>query len=523
MPVEALFERARSGSNSVVVSAARSATGGALIANDPHLGLQQPNLWILGGYRSPSGASVGMMYPGIPVVLIGRNEWIAWGGTNMQGLSSSLFDVSSLEESAFTTRREKIRVRLWFDRTVEVRDSEYGPVISDAPLLSGLGLPTTALRWRGHQPSDEATTMLRVNRARTWEEFRRAFETYAVSGQNLVYADAEGNIGQLLAIEFFPAAGRTARQLPADPNDPANRWEESLKSTDLPAAFNPEAGYLVSCNNTPVRLDPGLTFLGNSNDRVRRFSERIEAETPITVEDLMRLQRDTFSESSLRAARGIADSLASEAGETADLVAELRAWDGRYDADSRGAVAYQLVLHRIVGNHYRERYGERIARYLRSSAALHDFVVEDLASGALSAEKVRAAARSAASDFARGEVWGDLHRIRVAHFLGSVPVLGARYRYGDFAAGGSSTTVRKSAHSVTNDRHFTTFGQNSRHVSDLADADANWFVLLGGQDGWFGSENLLDQVSLYREGRYVRIPLREETVRAAFPHRMVLR
>jgi len=521
IPVESLFGMSRSGSNSIAVAAKRSATGGALLANDPHLGLQQPNFWILGGYRSPSHAVVGMMYPGVPFVLMGRNEWIAWGGTNMQGLSSSLYDVSSFEADRFTTRREKIRVRLWPDRTAEVRDCDLGPVLNDAPLLADLDLPPTALRWRGHEPSDEATTMFRVNRARNWDEFRAAFATYAVSGQNLVYADREGNIGQLLALEFFPAAGRTARKLPADPNDPENLWGRSLKSGDLPAAFNPETGYLVSCNNTPVRLDPSVVFLGNSNDRVTRIARWLEEGTPVTPERLMELQRDTFSEGSLRAARALSGLLGAGTP-SPPLVAALRAWDGRYDADSRGAVAYQLLLDRLLDGPYVERYGKKIARYLRSSSALHDLVAEDAENGALRADRVREAARASQRDFARGRTWGDMHRIRLAHPIGSVPVIGARYRWGDFPAGGSATTVWKSSHSVTNEPHDATFGQNARHVSDLSDPDANWFVILGGQDGWFGSENLLDQAPLWRDGRYVRIPLREASVRAAFPHRMAL-
>jgi penicillin amidase len=200
----------------------------------------------------------------------------------------------------------------------------------------------------------------------------------------------------------------------------------------------------------------------------------------------------------------------------------LKEWDGDYAVDSRGAVAYQRVLDRLLAGYYADRYGEAVTAYLRGSVAVHDFVREDVEAGAIDAETIRDACAAAADGFSGAGTWGEQHRIRLRHPLGSIPLLGARYRYGDVPASGSSTTVRKSAHRVSGGRHAATFGQNSRHVSDLSDPDENHFVLLGGQDGWHGSENLLDQVPLYQEGRYVRIPLREESVRAAFRHRTAL-
>jgi penicillin amidase len=119
-------------------------------------------------------------------------------------------------------------------------------------------------------------------------------------------------------------------------------------------------------------------------------------------------------------------------------------------------------------------------------------------------------------------VWGDMHRMGLRHPLGLLPLVGARFRFTDVPVGGSTTTVMKTAHADTAERHFTRFGSQARQISDLSDPDANYFALLGGQDGWFNSTTFLDQFELWQRGDYVRLPLRLDTVRAEFLHRTEL-
>jgi len=104
-----------------------------------------------------------------------------------------------------------------------------------------------------------------------------------------------------------------------------------------------------------------------------------------------------------------------------------------------------------------------------------------------------------------------------------VPVLGGRYAFADFPVGGSSATLMKTAHDLTTKRHATRFGSQARHLSDLADPDANWFLLLGGQDGWFNSASFLDHVPLWRDGRMIRVPLTPEAFATGAVRRMELR
>ena len=115
----------------------------------------------------------------------------------MRAASSDLVDLSGMDSKDFAARTETIAVRWWSDTDVRLRDSPWGPVLSDAPQLEDGGA-SFSLLWMGHRASDEVTAMLEVARARTFAEFRAAFRGFALPAQNMLYADSEGNIGQVM-------------------------------------------------------------------------------------------------------------------------------------------------------------------------------------------------------------------------------------------------------------------------------------------------------------------------------------
>jgi penicillin G amidase len=151
----------RTGSNSIVVAGNRSKNQSAMIASDPHLGIFVPNLWLLMGYKSPSYHTVGYMLPGVPAVTLGRNKDVAWGGTYMRGTSSHLFEVRP--DQITGTRREIIKRRYWFDKTVEIKESVLGPVVFDGTDPKTNRPQMIALNWVGHQPSNELGAFLNAN------------------------------------------------------------------------------------------------------------------------------------------------------------------------------------------------------------------------------------------------------------------------------------------------------------------------------------------------------------------------
>ena len=517
----------RSGSNSVVVSPARSKNGHALIANDPHLGFILPNLWLLAGVKSPSYHMAGMMVPGLPFVAVGRNQDIAWGGTNLRAASSDLFDVSKLPASDIILRKEKIGVRWWFDDNVIVRDSPYGPIVSDSPLLESAEGEAIAIRWMGHEASDEFSAMLQANRASNWEQFRSAFEKFAVSAQNMLYADAKGNIGHLMAAQL-PARDTTPPPL-VHAGAPA--WEQIIGVRSLPQRYNPAAGYLVSANNRPGPSDVPIGYFYSPEDRAIRLASLLEARSDITLEYLRALQTDVLEPAAAAISRAFAEASGrldpeSELSSAARAVLKsIAGWDGTYAADAAAPVAFEATFYNFLRRFYTPRLGEDGTRAYISAVDLGRAVPRDIvaADSAILIKALAGALNDAVPTVKKFKSWGDMHHLRLRHPLGLLPLIGGRFTFVEFPSAGSRQTVMKTNHAPTDEAHRAGYGSQARHISDMSDPDENYFVLLGGQDGWFGSSTFIDQVDMWRAGEYIRIPLRLESVRKAFTRRMTLK
>lgn len=515
----------KNGSNALAIAPARSETGAAIMASDPHLGISIPNLWFIAGVKSPGYHAVGLMAPALPIFAIGRNPWIAWGGTNMRAASSDLVDLSGLPASAIRARTERISVRWWLDQEITVRETDWGPVLSDAPQLnkdSGSGF---ALRWAGHLPSDEITAMMRVSAARDFAAFKSAFETFAVSGQNMLYADNDGNIGQVMAVSLPKRRGAPGDIL-TDRGTSDTDWTTMAGVRDLPSIENPETGYLVSANNRPARSTVPLGYFFSPDDRIIRMTGILNEHGRVSIDDVKAIQRDTYMTSSVTLRDlylGLVEEQAIDTGGAAraEIVRTLRAWDGRYDADSRGAVAFEAFHNAFLPAFYETLLGADGAASYARFGRIRSLIVQDLARAdraslpALLNDAFDATAK-AVRDY---PTWGDMHRLVLRHPLSFVPLIGGRFEFGEFGAGGGVQTLMKTAHNTTTARHTVNYGSNARFVSDLRDPDRNYFTLLGGQDGWFNSEAFLDQVPLWQEGRYIDVPLKIETIRATFTHK----
>ncbi len=513
--LQALLTSSRSGSNSLAVSASRSGNGSAWIASDPHLGLSLPCSWLIAGYRSPSYHAAGLMIPGMPFLALGRNPWIAWGGTNLHALASELCGVPDLPEADLETREETIAVRWSTPRKVRVRSCEAGPVLSDSAFYR---VPATrlALRWVGHGASDEITAMLTISRARNWHEFKAALGGFAVPGQNMIFADSAGNIGHALAA-WVP------KDAPVAPEDLISHggetWNGFLTADSLPSWYNPPAGFVVSANDRPADTEIVCGRLFSSPERARRIRDILSRSSGSGFPLLSKLQQDIEAASARKLAAHLsqiarADPSNGGTPEGARILSLLESWDGAYDANAQAPAAFELLLFHFA----RIFYPREVLTAYSAAWTLRDLIRSDIEASdetRIRPAVLRAFARTAGSLGSRN--WGELHRLHIDHPLGLLPVAGRRYRYFDLPVSGGSETVMKTANGLAGGRHSVRFGSNARHISNLSDLDGNYFVLLGGQDGWFGSTAFAGQIPLWRKGEYIQVPLQPEMVRSAFP------
>jgi penicillin G amidase len=504
----------RSGSNSLVVSSGRSATGTALIANDPHLGLFAPNFWLILGYRSPSYEVVGLSIPGLPFVAVGRNREVGWGGTNLRGISSHLYRLSPAEVAQVRERPLQIPVRGWLTATPNARDSPWGPIVSDLDPIAAATNDVVALQWVGHQPSDEISAFLAANRATDWGSFRQAFADYAVSAQNMLYADRQGNIGQLLAYKQpLLRHPEQTLELVKDTSNPIIGYRAPL---ELPQAYNPGLGYIASANNQPARTEPPLAFTYADNNRMRRMAQILANTEKVTLEDLKRVQGDVLSLTSLELRDALVRRCPNPALTSTPstlLWDSLRAWDGRYDRAARGPVAFQVLFAHLAPLLLAQAWQERdLVDFIIRGDYWRPLVLERLntedASGAASiCSAVATALTTAGDDFLNFENWGEQHKLELGPPLARAPLIGRRFRVASVPSSGSSDTLLKAAHGLSSGKNPVTFGACARHLSDMGDPDKNYFVLLGGEDGWLNGPYLDDQVPLWQAGQYIQVPL----------------
>lgn len=358
------------GSNNWVVGPAKSATGKALLANDPHLGVQMPSIWYMNALhcRVVSAACpydvAGVSFPSAPGVILGHNARIAWGATNtgpdVQDLFVETPDPANPanylykgESLPFSTRRETIAVAGGAPVTITVRETVHGPILNDVVDDLADAKELYSLRWTALVEQDgQIGALLKVNVATSFDDFRAAFRDYVAPAQNFVYADVDGNIGLQIPgrIPVRPAGDDGRR--PVDGASGDHDWAGYVPFDELPALYDPPDGLIVTANNNPV--DAAYPYdLGSEWDagwratRIRQLLDDAAAEGGVTQEDLSAIQNDTR----LMRADDVVPALVAAAPATDDgreVQRLIDGWNGACDLDSRGCSAYEVTEWRLL-------------------------------------------------------------------------------------------------------------------------------------------------------------------------------
>jgi penicillin amidase len=312
------------------------------------------------------------------------------------------------------------------------------------------------------------------------------------------------------------------------PPETAAHWDDMVTARHLPHAIDPPEGFVASANNRPEKETPvPVGFFFSADERVKRIYTLLSGKQGVSVADLAKLQQDVRMPSAPGLCRQLValadEGLAGDAGAAqaaAAVLEPLRSWDGRHDEQSAGALAFELMVFHFL----RALHGTVDMEVFKATWDPWALLHRDLAT--IDRQRLSRAAASACQPAAASQRrfgnWGGMHRLKLDHPFGLVPGIGRRYRFLDAPVGGSNETVMKTSYGFSDSRHATRLGALARHISDFADPDRNWFVLLGGQDGWLGSDSFLDQLALWRGGQHIQVPLRPETARAWFPHHVRL-
>ncbi|MCB0044024.1 MAG: penicillin acylase family protein [Caldilineaceae bacterium] len=557
------------GSNSWVVAPDRSLNARPLLCCDPHLALQLPGFWYENDLQAPEQRVSGASLAGLPGVLIGHNDRIAWGMTN------ALVDVQDLyverphptEADRFawqdgweeaTVVEETIRVKGGASRTERVVITRHGPLISSltAAASDAERLPALAVRWTGQEAGHSVRAVLRLNRAQNWADFQHALADWDIASQNFTYADVDGNIGYLLAGRIPRRDERTLGLTPAPGWDGKHEWQGLIPCGELPRLYNPPSGIIVTANNK-ITGDDYPYFLGADYDpgwRAARIQELLEKKARYALRDMADIQLDTGSAYAAALAPWLSLLNSDDPWEKGALHA-LRNWNYRMEADSEAALVFHYTLNYLLEMVFGDKIGPARAGYrgerLSPLLLLHDFtlqaetrLLELLSSQAASIwymegetrrerdreELLQEALTRAVRDI-RKEMgdsrrkwdWGRSHQVRYSHPLGSARFLRVFFNRGPFPLAGDGTTPLMSRQPPRLPLGLIQVTPSYRQLYEAGAWDRAQTITTAGQSGHPLSDHFDDQIPMFLEGEYRGMPWSEEAVEAATVFKMTLR
>lgn len=530
------------GSNNWVVDGTRTASQKPILANDPHLPLAVPPIWYATHLTIRDGSLdvAGVTFPGAPGIVIGHNRRIAWGVTNfgpdVQDLYAEEFDESGLRYRVgdawqdVTVRRDVLRVRKPGFTTeieempIELLATRHGPIVKDS------GATKYALRWTALDDASEMPAFMYLNRAGNWDEFTAGLRRYPGPMQSFVFADVDGNIGYYGAgnVPIRPSGNG---DVPVAGASGAADWAGFVPFERLPHATNPPSGFLVSANNRIVgdSVPEFYTKMWMSPFRARRIDDLLRVATRLNVEDMNRIQNDTYSypdaifaAEATRMAEARVAAGDPESKTWSSLLSYIGGWDGRLDVDSVSATVAVRTRRQFVDQVLKAKLGERASRY--SYYGRDSFVVKLIETrpdrwrpeGAPDWESVFLEAYVAARDALQKELgpnpstwkYGRINTLTLAHPLGRVPRLAGLLNLPAMELAGGPATIK--AMGVV-----TGAGPSMRFVADLADFDRTTLVLPAGNSGQHASEHYGDQAEDWRIGKTGPFPFTEAAVAAA--------
>ncbi len=538
-----LFAEDRAASNNWVVSGKRTASGKPLLANDPHLGASAPSIWYMMHLSAPGLRVAGVTSPGLPGIVIGHNEHIAWGFTNVgpdvQDLYAETFDKENPGKymtpagwREAVVRREEIKVRKGFlDSSTELVPFDV-TVTRHGPIVLEKNGKRYALRWTALDPKlNDAAGFQTLNRARNWKEYVAALSSYTGPMQNMVYADVDGHIG-------YYAAGRVPIRKSGDGNVPydgatdAGEWTGFIPYDKLPHLFDPPSGIIVTANQRIVGRDYPyfLTHLWPAPYRARRILDLLQAKSKLTIEDFRAIQGDThsismatFAREFVKLARGQATSASD--GKLRETIQLLEAWDGRMNADSRPALLAAVMRAEFSSRIFTAALGAELAKSYTwpNRDTLIDRIITERPTEWLPkefkdyAEMLRACERSGRETLAKrfGEdeskwTWGQNAQVRFPHPLAAVPLIGQQFAIPPFPQNGSGGTVN--------------VGRNvsMRFIADPGDWDRTQHGITLGESGLPSSPYWKDQLEDWRNTTPRAFPFNKAAVMSATRATLVL-
>lgn len=516
------------GSNNWVVSGDKTESGLPLLADDPHLGLSTPSIWYQMHLQSPEQNVSGVIFAGIPGIILGHNETIAWGVTNVgpdvQDLYIETPNPDNPTEFRYDGEWEQAEVR---KEPIQVKDGEtidfevlvtrHGPVVS--PVLYDEEAPGAvfSMQWTALEPTLELQAVLNFNKAENWEQFESALEDFQAPAQNFVFASTDGTIAYK-ANGRIPIRKQGDGQLPVPGDSSDYGWEGYVPFDELPRSVNPESGFIATANNQVVddNYPHHITDFWAQPYRYERIAQVLESSDKLTAEDMMELQMD---QQNLYAAEFLEQMMAEVENVTdahSELFGMLRQWDQVDGADQAAPFVFHKWMRQLPHTLFEEQFPEDVYGMLSGKNHITDELLRRAFRGDEGAWVSEYGGTSkwlvdsldlALADIEEeqgsdpdGWAWGEYHQLTFPHpVAGASPILERFLNPGKVPVGGSNITVQAAAF---NDDGEVDHGASWRFVADLSDLSKAYHIVGPGLSGHIKSDFFHNQVDKWAQGDF---------------------
>ena len=527
------------GSNNWVVAGSHTASGKPLLSNDMHLDLTVPNIWYMADLRAPGFHATGVTLPGLPFVVAGHNEHVAWGftalGADVQDLYDERLDGKGNYEGnqgawhPLIVDREVIHVRGSKDDVLDVQSTGHGPLLN--PILPN-GSQPTALKWTLYDPALNTLPLYQMDVASNWAEFSAALAQWCWPTQNVVYSDDQGHVAYH-AVGRVPLRPAGLSSVPIQHG--AHEWQGYIPFDGMPNAIDPPSGFLATANSrvTTDRSPYPLTLDWTDPYRVERIYKLLDGRDGLRPADMLAAQDDIYSEVDQEMGHRFASAIDHTPGPNGDGDARLRQaaglmrnWDGLLTTNSAAASLVSRARAELWPLILEPRLGKLATDYHWGES---NFAEEEIVMHAKPEwlpknyknwdELLTAAVRKGMED---GQVPGDLakwaygswHVIDLEHPLARfLPIVGTTGVIGPFPLSGNSLTVK----AVT-----LTHGPSQRFTMDWSNVDGSTENIVLGESSNPLSPYFRDQWNDWYGGTTFALPFTPAAVQAQTRHTLRL-
>ena len=537
------------GSNAWVVSGSKTDTGFPLLANDPHLSYGQPPWWYEIRLKSDNYNFGGYGLYGFPLPVIGHNDHIGWGFTNVM-TDDMDFYVETLNEDKtqymldgiwkdLKIEQETISLKSGDKKTIIIRSTHRGPIVSDIhPDAKGQS-KAISFKWTEFDAFDETTALFMLAKATNWDEFSDASKLFGAPGQNWTYADKDGNIGWRPNSKI-PIRLGAEQLIPFDGSTSKHDWTGYVPFDEMPYVYNPEKGYISNGNNKTIDDDYPyyISRYWADPSRGEQIDRRLKVNSKLDVEDMKSILNEITSpfaqEYSTLFIKNYSEGFSEKGDEIYDI---LNGWDGVESIDSDATVVFHAIYIQLVQNLFQDElqsFGNDSfdtfysLKYIRSLAIRSIFdrnatlwVDNVLTSKKETLNDIVNQSFDDAHDFLTKNygnpkelTWGDVHQVTYRHRLNGDPLVKRfiNFSIGPFPMAGSGMPPRAASYSVS-DPFDVRAGSSMRRVIDFANFDNGFSILPTGQSGVFKSPHYRDQTSLYNKGKFKPFKFSESVIK----------